>query len=54
MDYKIPSDSQWKEIVRLGKTKCSFPRTSKWPLGVTKPTSLIEDQDKPNVVKEAE
>jgi hypothetical protein len=29
MDYEIPSDSQWKEIVWLGKTKCSFPRTSK-------------------------
>jgi hypothetical protein len=29
MDYEIPSDSQWKEIVRLGKTKCSFPGTSK-------------------------
>jgi hypothetical protein len=29
MDYKIPFDSQWKEIVRLGRTKCSFPRTSK-------------------------
>jgi hypothetical protein len=24
MDYDIPSDLQWKEIVRLGKTKCSF------------------------------
>ena len=21
MDYEIPSESQWKEIVRLGKTK---------------------------------
>jgi hypothetical protein len=29
MDYEIPSDSQWKEIVRLGRTKCSFPGTSK-------------------------
>jgi hypothetical protein len=29
MDYEIPSDSQWKEIVRLGKTKCSIPGTSK-------------------------
>ena len=29
MDYEIPSDSQWKEIVWLGKTKCSFPGTSK-------------------------
>jgi hypothetical protein len=29
MDYNIPSDLQWKEIVRLGKTKCSFPGTSK-------------------------
>jgi hypothetical protein len=27
MDYDIPSDSQWKEIVWLGKTKCSFPGT---------------------------
>jgi hypothetical protein len=25
MDYDIPFDLQWKEIVRLGKTKCSFP-----------------------------
>jgi hypothetical protein len=23
-DYDIPSDLQWKEIIRLGKTKCSF------------------------------
>jgi hypothetical protein len=29
MDYEIPSDLQWKEIVRLGKTKCSFPGTNK-------------------------
>jgi hypothetical protein len=29
MDYDIPSDMQWKEIVRLGKTKCNFPGTSK-------------------------
>jgi hypothetical protein len=29
MDYNIPSDVQWKEIVQLGKTKCSFPTTSK-------------------------
>ena len=29
MDYKIPSGSQWKEIVWLGKTKCSFPESSK-------------------------
>jgi hypothetical protein len=29
MDYEIPLDSQWKEIVRLGKTKCNFPGTSK-------------------------
>jgi hypothetical protein len=24
IDYDIPSDLQWKEIVRLGRTKCSF------------------------------
>jgi hypothetical protein len=29
VDYKIPSDSQWKEILWLGKTRCSFPGTSK-------------------------
>jgi hypothetical protein len=29
MDYKIPSELKWKEIMRLGKTKCSFPGTSK-------------------------
>jgi hypothetical protein len=29
IDYDIPSDLQWKEIVRLGKTKCSFPGTSR-------------------------
>jgi hypothetical protein len=29
MDYNIPFDSQWKEIMWLGKTKCSFPRTNK-------------------------
>jgi hypothetical protein len=54
MDYEIPSNSQWKEIVRLGKTKCIFPRTSKYPPGVTKPTSSTEDQGKKNVVKEDE
>jgi hypothetical protein len=25
MDYDIPSELQWKEIVKLGKTKCNFP-----------------------------
>jgi hypothetical protein len=29
MDYDIPSDLQWKDIVWLGKTKCCFPRASK-------------------------
>ena len=29
IDYDIPSDLQWKEIVRLGKTKCSFLGSSK-------------------------
>jgi hypothetical protein len=29
MDYETPSDSQWKEIVWLGKMKCIFPETSK-------------------------
>jgi hypothetical protein len=29
MDYDIPCDLQWKEIVRLGKTKCSFPGSSR-------------------------
>jgi hypothetical protein len=29
MDYEIPSDLQWKEIVWLGKTKYGFPGTSK-------------------------
>jgi cobalamin biosynthesis Co2+ chelatase CbiK len=29
MDYDIPSNLQWKEIVRLGKTKCNFPWSSK-------------------------
>ena len=29
MDCDIPYDLQWKEIVRLGKTKCSFPGSSK-------------------------
>jgi hypothetical protein len=28
-DYDIPSDLQWKEIVRLGKTKCNFPGCSR-------------------------
>jgi hypothetical protein len=28
MEYKIPSDLQWKEIMWLGKTKCIFPRTN--------------------------
>ena len=30
MDYDIPSELQWKEIVILGKTKCNFPGPSKW------------------------
>jgi hypothetical protein len=29
MDYDIPSDLKCKEIVWLGKTKCSFPGASK-------------------------
>jgi hypothetical protein len=29
MDYDIPSDLQWKEIVWLGKTKCNFPGSSR-------------------------
>ena len=29
MDYEIPSNLQWKEIMRLRKTKCNFPGTSK-------------------------
>ena len=29
MDYEIPSDSQWKEIMRLGKTKCNILGASK-------------------------
>jgi hypothetical protein len=28
-DCDIPSELQWKEIVRLGKTKCNFPGPSK-------------------------
>ena len=51
MDYDIPSDSQWKEIVWLGKTKCSFPGPSKWPPYVTKPASSTEYQGKPDVIK---
>ena len=31
IDYDIPFKLQWKEIVRLGKTKCNFPGPSKWP-----------------------
>jgi hypothetical protein len=29
MDYDIPFDLQWKEIVRMGKTKCSFPGSNR-------------------------
>ena len=29
MDYDIPSNLQWKEIVQLGKIKCSFPGSSR-------------------------
>ena len=29
MDYEIPSDLQWKEIMRLGKTKQSFQGINK-------------------------
>jgi cobalamin biosynthesis Co2+ chelatase CbiK len=29
IDYDIPSNLQWKEIIRLGKTKCSIPGTSR-------------------------
>jgi hypothetical protein len=29
MDYEIPSDPQWKEIVRLGKTKCNVSGTNR-------------------------
>jgi FtsZ-binding cell division protein ZapB len=29
MDYRIPSDPQWKEIMWLGKTKCNVPGTNR-------------------------
>jgi FtsZ-binding cell division protein ZapB len=29
MDYEIPSDAQWKELVWLGKTKCHVPGTNR-------------------------
>ena len=29
MDYEIPSDAQWKELVQLGKKKCHVPGTNK-------------------------
>ena len=29
IDYDIPSDLQWKDIVRLGKTKCIFPGSNR-------------------------
>jgi hypothetical protein len=29
MDYEIPSDVQWKELVRLGKTKCHVLENNK-------------------------
>jgi hypothetical protein len=29
IDYDIPYDLQWKEIVQLGKIKCSFPGSSR-------------------------
>jgi hypothetical protein len=29
MDYEIPSDVQWKELVWLGKTKYNVPGTNK-------------------------
>jgi hypothetical protein len=29
IDYDIPSNLQWKEIVGLGKTKCNFPGSSR-------------------------
>ena len=28
MDYKIPSDAQWKELIWLGKTKYNVPGTN--------------------------
>jgi len=28
-DYDIPSNLQWKEIIKLGKKKCSFPGPNK-------------------------
>ena len=29
MDYDIPSNLKWKEIIQIGKTKCMFPEASK-------------------------
>jgi hypothetical protein len=29
IDYDIPSDFQWNEIVQLGKRKCIFPGSSR-------------------------
>jgi hypothetical protein len=28
-DFDIPYDLQWKGIIRMGKTKCSFPGPSR-------------------------
>jgi hypothetical protein len=29
MDYEIPYDAQWKQLVRLGKTKYNIPGTNR-------------------------
>jgi hypothetical protein len=29
MDYEIPYDAQWKELVQLGKTKYNIPGTNR-------------------------
>jgi hypothetical protein len=29
MDYEIPYDAQWKELMRLGKTKYNIPGTNR-------------------------
>ena len=48
MDYDILSDLQWKEIVWLAKTKCSFAGNNKYSPSVIKLADSTKDQSRTN------
>jgi hypothetical protein len=52
MDYKIPSDAKWKELVQLGKTKYNVPGANRWSPAVTNLADPTEAQGRTNGAEE--